>query len=347
LKVAAVSLLAGICSASGYRKVNLVADESGVAPFVDTRLVNAWGLAFDSNGLVYVADNHSGLVTLYAPNGVPVPIAVHLPAGAASTDPAAPTGMLFNPTNSFVMTSGSSSSPATFLIAGEDGTISGWNPRVDPTHATMVIDNSASNAVYKALARGHSGAGDVLFATDFHNRKVDVFDASFVAVHAPGAFVDPNLPSDYAPFGVLALPGEVIVAYAKQLPPDNDDDDAGPGHGYVDVFHPNGAFVTRLISQGALNSPWGLALAPANFGVLGGALLVGNFGDGRINAYDPNNGTFLGTINDINGVPIVIDGLWSLSFQPDAGSQGVSLYFTAGPEDESHGLLGLIRPTQS
>ena len=348
LKVAAVGLLAGLCSASGYRKVNLVSDQSGAASFTDTRLVNAWGLAFDSNGLLYVADNGASVVTLYAPNGIPVPISIQLSAGTASTDPAAPTGMLFNPTSAFVISQGNFHAPAMFLIAGEDGTISGWSPRVDATQASLVVDNSTTHAVYKALARGQSSAGDVLFATDFHNRKVDVFDASFAPVLTPGAFVDPGLALDYAPFGVLSLPGEVIVTYAKQLPPDNGDDDSGPGHGFVDVFHPNGTFVKRLISHGALNSPWGLAIAPANFGAFGNALLVGNFGDGRINAYDPNDGHFLGTLSDINGLPIVIDGLWGLGFQPNAGagSQGADLYFTSGPDDESHGLLGLLRPTQ-
>ena len=343
--------LTGICSAAagGYKQIDLVADQSGAAAHTDARLVNSWGLAFNAEGLLYVADNGTGLSTLYTPSGTPLPLSIQIPPPAGSTGTATPSGLVSNPGHAFVVTQGAHSGPARFLFATEDGTISAWTPVVSITHAILAVDNSASGAVYKGIALLHSQTTDRLYATDFHNGKVDVFDGAFTPIHDPNAFVDAGLPAGYAPFGIRAIDGKIIVTYAKQKPPENHDDDAGPGHGFIDVFQSDGTLVKRLVSMGELNSPWGLAKAPAHFGQFSNALLVGNFGDGTIHAYDPSSGNLLGTLSDSAGAAIVIDGLWGLTFRPvhdddDHPGQGVRLYFTAGPNGESDGLIGYIRP---
>jgi uncharacterized protein (TIGR03118 family) len=332
----------------GYEKLDLVSDQSGVASFSDPHLVNAWGLGFTPTGLVFVADNGTGVSTLYAPSGIPIPIAIHIPSPSSQTGSAAPSGLIFNPTSSFIITHGDHSRPARFLYATENGTIAGWNPLVAPANAVLAVDNSSHGVVYKGIAWSHTTYGDWLYATDFHHRRIDVFDGMFMPVHIPGAFMDPNLPVDYSPFGIRAIGGEIFVTYAKLLPPENHDDEAGPGHGFIDVYHPDGTLVRRLVSHGALNSPWGLALAPANFGELSSALLVGNFGDGTINAYRIGDGAFLGALSDGNGHRIVTQGLWGLDFavSPQA-DQEPRLYFTAGPDGETHGLLGFIHALPS
>ena len=344
-----VALLARSGAATGgYERVDLVSDQTGVASFADPRLVNAWGLGFTPSGLVFVSDNSKGVSTIYAPSGIPIPIAIHIPLPAGRTGGAAPTGLVFNPSASFLVTHGMLSRPARFLYATEDGTISGWNPDVSPASAILAVDDSSHGAVFKGIAWSPTLYGDWLYANDFHNRHVDVWNAAFMPVHIPGAFTDPNLPVDYSPFGIRAIDGEIFITFAKLLPPENHDDEAGPGHGYIDVFHPDGTFVRRLVSQGALNSPWGLARAPQNFGQFSGALLVGNFGDGTINAYRIGDGTFLGALSDGNGQRIVTQGLWGLDFavNPHA-DQEPRLYFTAGPGGEAHGLMGFIHAVPS
>ena len=343
-----LALLPRPCSATGgYEKTNLVSDQAGVAAFTDPRLVNPWGLVSDPTGLVFVADNGKGLSTVYPPSGIPIPFSIHIPLPYGGVGTAAPSGAVFNPTESFVITHGTHTRAARLLFATEDGTIAGWNPSVSQTEAVLAADESSHAAVYKGIALSHSSAGELLLATDFHNRHVEVFDASLALVHIPGAFVDPDLPLEYSPFGIRDIHGEIVVTYAKLKHPDDHDDDAGPGHGFIDVFHPDGTFVRRLVSHGALNSPWGLALAPPNFGNLSNALLVGNFGDGTINAYDLANGAFRGSMHDESGHVITIDGLWGLSFSSNAHALSPGLYFTAGPDDESHGLLGVIHAQHS
>jgi uncharacterized protein (TIGR03118 family) len=330
----------------------LVSDQTGAALHTDARLVNSWGLAFNAEGLLYVADNGPGLSTLYTPSGFPLPLSIQIPPPTGGMDTATPSGLVSNPSHAFVVTQGAHSGSARFLFATEDGTISAWTPVVSIAHAILAVDNSASATVYKGIAVLHTATSDRLYATDFHNRKVDVFDGTFTPVQNATAFVDSGLPSDYAPFGIREIGGLIVVTYAKQKPPLNHDDDAGPGHGFIDVFQPDGTMVKRLVTMGELNSPWGLAKAPAHFGAFSNALLVGNFGDGSIHAYDPSNGNLLGTLSDSSGAAIAIDGLWGLTFRPvpnddEHPGQGVRLYFTAGPGGENHGLMGFIRTVGS
>jgi uncharacterized protein (TIGR03118 family) len=325
-----------------YQKTNLVSDQPGVARFTDPKLVNAWGITYGPTSPFWIADNHSGVSTLYNGNGQPFPVVsplvvtVPLPGGGTSS----PTGVVFNGTHDFVVSKGGKSGSSLFIFATEDGTISGWNPNVDLTKAILTVDNSSSRAVYKGLAIGRNGSRNLIFATDFHNGKVDVFDTHF---HRVKSFTDRNVPSLYAPFGIQDIGGLLYVTFAKQKLPDKMDDEPGPHHGFVDVFRTDGTMLKRLISGGVLNSPWGLTLTPSNFGPFSHALLVGNFGDGTINAFDRDSGTFLGTLKDTHGNRIVIDGLWGLIFGNGALAGATNtLFFTAGPNGENHGLFGSI-----
>ena len=232
--------------------------------------------------------------------------------------PADPTGIVFNGSNSFVVNDGQGHSGASaFIFASEDGTISGWSPTVPlpppSTVAHVAVNNSAEGAVYKGLAIGTSSGSQFIYATDFHNNHIDVFNSTFGAVTPAGTFTDPNIPAGFAPFGIQNIGNELFVTYAKQDGAGHDDV-AGPGNGFVDVYDTSGHLLQHLIAGGALNSPWGLAMAPANFGQVSNDLLVGNFGDGEIHAYDPTTGALLGTISDKNGNPLVEDGLWALQF---------------------------------
>jgi len=261
--------------------------------------------------------------------------------------PNAPTGAVANTTTDFVVSAGGASAPARFIFATEDGTIRGWNPNVPPpptSHQTEVgADSSASGAVYKGLAIGSVGTSNFLYANDFVNGKIDVFDKNFQPVDMP--FVDPGLPAGYGPFGIQNIGGHLFVTYAKES--GGNDEVAGQGLGFVDEFATDGTFITRVATRGQLNAPWGLALAPSNFGRFSGDLLVGNFGDGTINAYAPEtDGTFAhrGQLRTGDHKPLTIDGLWGLGFGNGAGSGATNaLYFTAGPDEESHGLFGRIQ----
>lgn len=332
-----------------YTVTNLVSDIPGYAKHFDVNLVNPWGLVFDKGNL-FVADNGTSLSTSYHPDGKVRDFVI-----TADSDP---TGMDINLSDTkFIMTSGNKSAAAKFLFATEEGTILGYSKKVDPDNALIVADRSFVNSVYKGIALNGNYNPPLIYAADFFGGKVDVFDTDFNYVRS---FTDPNVPAGFAPFNVALINGYVYVTFAKQLLPDNTDDQAGPGNGFVDVFSQQGTFVKRLISQGALNSPWGLALAPDNFGDFSGALLVGNFGDGLINAYDINSGNFLGTLRDTNNLPIIIDGLWSIKFAPphqhhksssssssssssDSRDDHALLYFTAGTNDEVNGTLGVIK----
>lgn len=341
LLIAATNALA----ASGYQQNNLVSDGFVPAAHTDPNLVNPWGLVFNPNGFSWVADNGSGLSTLYDGNGVAQSLVVSVPG---HDGPAAPTGIVFNGSNSFVVNDGPGghSGASAFIFASEDGTISGWSPVVPPpapsTVAHVAVDDSASGAVFKGLAIGTSGGSQFIYATDFHNNHIDVFNSSFAPVVPTGSFTDPNLPAGFAPFGIQNIGNQLFVTYAKQ---DNaaHDDVPGASNGFVDVYDTSGHLLERLISGGALNSPWGLAMAPANFGQFSNDLLVGNFGDGTIHAFDPTTGNLLGTVSDKNGDPLVIDGLWALQFGNGLFSQPAnSLFFTAGSDGEAHGLYGNI-----
>jgi uncharacterized protein (TIGR03118 family) len=325
---------------NAYTVTNLVSDVPGLAPNLDPNLINAWGLVAGPTSPWWVADNEPSVSTLYTGDGTPLPLIV-LVAGN-------PTGTVFNGGPNFVVTNGSDSGPAVFMFATESGTILGWNPAVPPppfsTQAFVVADRSGVGAKYKGLAIASTPGGDFIYATDFHNARVDVFDGAFNLVTTPGAFVDPKLPSGFAPFGIREIGGVLFVTYAKQ-DADHQDDVGGQGHGFVDMFDTGGAFLGRVATRGQLNSPWGLALAPAGFGRFGGDLLVGNFGDGHINAYALKHGAYhhRGELRGPGGEKLAIDGLWAIAFGNDgpAGPSG-TLFFTAGPDHESHGLFGTI-----
>ena len=307
---------------------------------VDPLLVNSWGIAFNPQGFVWVANAGTSTSTLYDGNGVPQSLIVDIPPGSAGS--ASPTGIVFNGSSDFVVSQGGASGASAFIFVGEAGTVSGWSPSVNLNAAVKVADRGAAGAIYKGLTLS-GGGGNFLYATDFHNGTVDVFDASFNLVTAPGGFVDPNLPAGYAPFGIQAIGDLIYVTYAQQ-DAQGEDDVAGAGLGLVNVFDAAGQFVRRLIDVGGpLNAPWGIALAPSNFGTFSNALLVGNFGDGKIHAFDATTGALLGTLNKPDGTPIVIDGLWGIAFGNGINAQPTNtLFFAGGPADETHGVYGRI-----
>jgi uncharacterized protein (TIGR03118 family) len=331
LAMAVASGLASPAAAQGYNVTNLVSDVTGLAVRADTRLVNPWGMAFSASGPFWINDAGTGLSTVYDSTGTPSATVVTVPSAPGSTEPSNPTGIVFNNTTGFAVAPGR---PAAFIFATENGTISGWNPAVDRANAILKADRSAT-AIYKGLAL----AGDRLYAANFHEGQIDIFDSSFNFV---GAITDPAVPAGYAPFNIQSLGGTLFVTFARQ-DADKEDDVPGRGAGFVDILNPATGVFTRLISGGALNAPWGLALAPADFGRFGSTLLVGNFGDGTINAFDPRTGQALGSLRDASGQPIAVEGLWALQFgNGGAGGATNTLFFTAGIADESHGLFGAI-----
>jgi uncharacterized protein (TIGR03118 family) len=345
LSLLSLGLLAVSSSAAAqhYLQTNLVSDEPGKAKFADAHLVNSWGLVSSPTSPWWVSNNGTLTATLYDGNGVARPLVVSIPGP--------PTGDVFNGGTGFVVRSGAASGPARFIFATEDGKIAGWNPAVPAAgsmQATVGTDQSARGAVYKGLAIATTAAGDFLYATDFHNGAVDMFDASFNLV---GSFTDGRLPHGYAPFGIQAIGGVLYVTFAKQDKAAHDDV-PGKGHGFVDAFDTSGNLIQRIASRGSLSSPWGIALAPATFGAFKGDLLIGNFGDGAIHAFDaaasgPNGQLHSkGQLLTATCAPLIIDGLWALQFGNGSGSGSKdALYFTAGPDGESHGLFGNLVPT--
>ncbi len=338
--------LATLVAAGPYEVTNLVSDIPGLAANTDPNLVNPWGIASSTTSPIWVSDNMTGVSTLYNGSGQPFPVGspliVTIPPPTGGTPPAAPTGVVFNGTTDFALPTGGA---ARFIFATEDGTISGWN---GGTNANLQVDNSAASAVYKGLAIGSNVSGNFLYATNFQAGTIDVFNSSFAPTLLPGSFTDPNIPAGFAPFNIQNLGGNLFVTYAKQDAAKHDDV-AGPGNGFVDVFDTNGILLRRLVTQGTLNSPWGLVLAPGSFGTFSNDLLVGNFGDGTINAFDPATGAFLGTLLDALSQPITIQGLWGLRLGNGGnGGDPNTLFFTAGipgPDQvEDHGLFGSIAP---
>src|SRR5512133_2421287 len=361
---AAQSAAAKESSGGLYVQRNLVSDGAIQAEHTDPNLVNSWGITFRGTSPWWVSDNGPGVTTLYNGEGVaqfpppvsPSPLVVNV-IGAGG-NPAAPTGNASNTGPGFVVTSGSAHGPAFFLFASEDGTLSGWNPNVPAptppatlsTTTEVVVHNSSSDplggAVYKGLTLASTSSGDRLFATDFRGGKVDVFDDTFAPVSTTGGFSDPDLPAGYAPFGIRAIDGTIYVTYALQ-DEDKKDDVPGKHHGFVDAFTTDGVLVRRVASRGKLNSPWGLAVAPADgFGRFSGKLLVGNFGDGHIIGYaidGGDGGDGGGAFVTGKGGRITIDGLWGLSFGNDAAAgPSHTLFFAAGPNGEQNGLFGRI-----
>ena len=314
----------------------LIGDAAGSAPAADATLVNGWGLSAGPTTPWWVSDNGTNASTLYNGSGAKQALTVAVPG--------APTGTVFNGSAAdFVVSQSGKSGAARFLFATEGGTILGWSPAVNAATAIPGVDNSAAGAVYKGLAT----AGDKLYATDFHNGRVDVFDAAFKPVTA--AFTDPKLPKGYAPFGIQALAGSIFVTYAKQDAAKKDDV-PGNGFGYVDQYTPDGQLVARVASGGRKNAPpnapWGLALAPSSFGVFSGDLLIGNFGNGRVSAYKDLGGgkwVFKGQLRKGDQTIVTIDGLWAIAFGNGAAAgPATSLYFAAGPGGEAHGMFGSI-----
>ncbi len=335
------SSLSLYAASSNYQQNNLVSDISGLAKAHDPRLVNAWGIAFHPNGFAWVADNGTGTATAYdgLGNNMDV-ITIPPPARSPQGTIAAPTGIVFNLPSDFEVTK---DNPSTFIFATEDGTISGWNPNVDPDKAILKVDNSSSGAVYKGIAIAANGTGRFLYATDFHNNKIDVFDKDFNQITSLSCrFSDPKMPGGFAPFGIHNVRGNLYVTYAKQNAAKHDDVE-GKGLGFVDVYDANGCLIRRVVTRGQLNAPWGIAVAPANFGKFSNTLLIGNFGDGRINAFDIGSGNFRGALRTDKGKPLVIDGLWGIAFGNGVNNQPINaLFFAAGPNNENDGLFGTV-----
>jgi uncharacterized protein (TIGR03118 family) len=363
LTIACVTLTLSRANA-GYIQQNLVSDLPGVAPVQDTNLVNPWGMSSSSTSPIWISDNGAGLASLYRGTGSqvlpPSPVPIAPPNNPPPNFTPAPTGQVNNSTTGFVISNGTSSGPAGFIFATEEGTISGWSNTVNINNQSILkVDNSRSSptapvgtgAVYKGLAIGSVGGQPFLYAANFRAGTIDVFDTNFAPASGfAGKFTDPNIPAGYVPFNVQVLGNKLYVTYAQQ-DTDKHDDVAGMGHGFVDVFNLDGTpglanGNVRLISRGDLNSPWGLAIAPANFGEFSNDLLVGNFGDGLIHAFDPATGAEIGTLEDPNGNAIVNEGLWGLKFGTNSANGGAAneLFFTAGipgpDEIEDHGLFG-------
>ena len=331
-----------------FQQVNLVSNIPGQAIVTDPDLVNPWGISHSGGSPFWVSDNGTGVSTLYNPatTDIKLGLVVTIPPPPDS-DPGTtskPTGQVFNGSMDFVVTTTAGSGPARFIFATEDGTIAGWNPAADPTNAILAVDHSDAEAIYKGLAIAANAAGNFLYAANFHARTIEVFDKNFHQVQLAGSFTDPDIHAGFAPFNIQNLGGKLYVTYAKQ-DADGEDDVAGPANGYVDAFDTDGNLLQRVATRGRLNSPWGLAIAPASFGAFRGDLLVGNFGDGRINIIDPVSGEFLDQLRDANNRPITIDGLWGLIVGNGGnGGDADKVYFTAGPNDEADGLFGSLGP---
>ncbi len=329
-------------ASNAYVVRNLVSDLPDLADFTDANLKGAWGISESATSPFWISDAASGVSTLYTSSGSVIPLVVTIPP-AKSPGTGTPTGTVYNATTGFAIAAGDA---AAFIFDTLDGTISGWNATVNKTQAQVMVDNSASGAVYTGLAIGASGANTYLYAANFNAGTIDVFDSTFKAVTLPGAFVDANLPAGYAPFNVQSLGGNIYVTYALQNSGKNFAV-TGAGNGYVDVYSTAGALMDRLISGGHLNAPWGVAIAPAGFGDYANDLLVGNFGDGTINVFNATTGAYIATLNDTIGAQIVIPNLWALQVgNGGSGGDKNAIYFTAGipgPDNGSHGLFGRLQ----
>ncbi len=340
-------LLPTFSSAQKYHRTDLTTNSSTVsnAPNVDDQLLNAWGMSRSSGGPWWISDNGSGLTTVYdgsgkpfVPGGSTQPLVVKI-ATPDGTGKATPTGTVFNPTSGFQVGGGK----AIFLFVTEDGTISGWNPAADFAN-TIIIKNNSGKAVYKGCAIATPPFGARFYATNFQTGKVEIYDSNFVRIGGTNttAFKIPGLSADYAPFNIQNVGGNLVVTFAHRSPGSLDEDHRG-GLGQVGVFSPTGRLLLTLQHGPWLNAPWGVALAPSDFGKFTHRLLIGNFGDGTINAFNMVTGKHEGTmLDDTTGKTLVIDGLWGLSFGGDSTNDGMatSLFFTAGPNDESDGVLG-------
>jgi uncharacterized protein (TIGR03118 family) len=341
--------------AEGYLETDVkpLTDKNGIvhdATILDPQLLNPWGITESTTSPLWVSDNGAGVSTLYiVSTTTPIaknPLVVSIPTcddplGASGK----PTGVVFNPTTGFVISNGTASAPARFLFATEDGTIVGWNPAVDPTHGIIAIPQcpiTTNAAAYKGLAIATTSGGAFLYATNFQRGVVDIYDQNF---HFVKSLSDPHVTAGFAPFNVAVIGSKLFVSFAVKNPATGDNV-PGKGSGMVDVFDLNGTFLERFAQGGPLKVPWGMALVPSSsFGSLAGTLWIGNFGDGHINAFDPETGAFVDKVRDRSGKPIVIDGLWALQVGNGAnGGLSNAVYFTAGPNDENDGLFGSLTP---
>jgi uncharacterized protein (TIGR03118 family) len=342
----------------------LVADKSEVvasAKTVDANLQNPWGIAVATGLPFWIADNNSNLATLYSGagdvetqevTGSPT-TGIAIPASAAAVQ-ANPTGQVYNGSGSFLIATSKGQESALFLFDGEGGTIAGWAMDSGSTAVTAYDDgiaNGANHAVYKGLALGTVNGSTFLYATDLHNNKVDVFDTNFAKpADMQGKFLDSTIPQGYVPFGISAINNQLYVTYAKQDTAKHDEV-AGAGLGYVDVYDLSGNLLNRFASTGALNAPWGIAVAPSGWGSLAGDVLVGNFGDGKINIFKPNGtqlATSVGPLKGSNGQPFAFPGLWSLVFgNGDSDKPLMTLFYTAGFATQTDGVLGTITASTS
>jgi uncharacterized protein (TIGR03118 family) len=350
---AALAVAAAVPGASAqtmqnaFHQTNLISDLSTVsAQVVDPSLHNSWGMAFSPTSPLWVADNGTSVATLYrvSPGGMTaskVGLTVITPPADSN-----PTGQVFNPTSGFVVSTSAGAGPALFIFSSEGGQIIAWNPTADPVVngvSTATVEFSSPTAVYKGLAIASTDGGTFLYASNFHDGTVDVFNSGFKLVHLAGGFTDRHLPRGYAPFGIENINGLIYVSYALQDSARHDDV-AGTGHGFIDIYTSNGFLVKRLVSRVDLNSPWGLAVAPDGFGPFGGDLLVGNFGNGRIHAFGLFSGRPHGALLNEQRKPVQIDGLWALKFGTATTGGTGTLLFSAGLNDEADGLVGALNP---
>lgn len=335
LGVLALALGASSLHAQAFVQTNLVSDIPGLAARTDPNLVNPWGISFSGTSAFWVSDAGTGKSTLYNTAGVPQALVVTIP-GPGDGSPGVPTGQVFNTSAGTGAFNGD-----LFIFASEAGTIAGWRGALGTTAETLV-NNSATGASYLGIALGNTGGNAYLYAANFGNSRIDVIPNG-AAPALSGSFLDPTLPVDYAPFNIQRIGSNLFVTYA--LRGADGDEVPGAGRGYVDMFDLNGNLVQRFASNGLLNAPWGLALAPSTFGQFGGNLLVGNFGDGTINAFNIATGAYTGTLRDANGNPLVNRGLWGLTFgNGGQGGDPNTLYLAAGIQRETHGLFASVTP---
>jgi uncharacterized protein (TIGR03118 family) len=339
----AVLAVLGLSSAlaappNAYMARNLVSNGKVAAEHVDPNLVNPWGIAFSPTSPVWVADNHTGKSTLYDGDGNINSLVVTVPGVGGATG--SPTGIVFSGSlTDFMVSEGASSGPSRFIFSTEDGEVCGWAPNVDVNNAICPV--MMADTIYKGLALTTAGDGTGrLYATDFHNAKIDVYDATFTKIMTSGNWTDPHMPAHFGPFGIAALNGNIYVSYALQ---DADAEDDLPGRGIVDVFDTEGNFLRRGTSQAGLNAPWGMVIAPADFGHFSNRLLVSNFGDGTIRAYDVKSGNYIGKLRNPDGTTFKRHGMWGIGFGNGQMNQPTNtLFFAAGPHDEEAGVYGRL-----
>jgi uncharacterized protein (TIGR03118 family) len=329
--LAASFLASSLSAATVYVQTNLTSDVSGLAANTDANLKNPWGMAFSATSPFWASDQGTSKATLYNGAGAPQALVV--------TTPPAPTGQVFNASSSFNLPTGGK---ALFIFDSLSGRIAGWNGAQGTTAATMFT--ATDGAVFTGLAINNNGSGDFLYAADFANGRIDVLNANFALTTLPGTFTDPNLPAGFSPYNIQTVGGKLYVEYAK-VDPVTHRPTTTANTGIVDVYDTNGNFLQRLATNTHLDSPWGITQAPASFGSFGGDILVGNFGDGTISAFDPLSGVFQGVLSDLSGSPIVNSGLWALNFRATgSGFDSNALFFNAGIHDEADGLFGEITP---